>query len=146
ISTNRRVDGAASDRPFSWGIRGGERSNFAFTFPQESIQEFQVVASGYTAEFGRSSGGIVNAVTKSGTNQFSGSAFFVDRDKGLASKNVFNQDAAPTQKQFGGSFGGPVQKDKIFFFAAYEQQKVTDPRAVLFDTLEIGRASCREMV
>jgi len=135
INTNISVDGADYNQPFFGGIRGGERSNFAFTIPQESIQEFQVVASGYTAEFGRSSGGIVNAVTKSGTNQFSGSAFFVDRDKGLASKNVFNQNAAPTQKQFGGSFGGPVQKDKIFFFAAYEQQRVTDPRAVLFDTL-----------
>ena len=135
INTNISVDGADYNQPFFGGIRGGERSNFAFTIPQESIQEFQVVASGYTAEFGRSSGGIVNAVTKSGTNQFKGSAFFVDRDKGLASKNVFNQNAAPTQKQFGGSFGGPLQKDKVFFFAAYEQQKVTDPRAVLFDTL-----------
>ncbi|PYQ11070.1 MAG: hypothetical protein DMF80_22570, partial [Acidobacteria bacterium] len=104
INTNISVDGADYNQPFFGGIRGGERSNFAFTIPQESIQEFQVVASGYTAEFGRSSGGLVNAITKSGTNQFKGSAFFVDRDKGLASKNVFNQDAAPTQKQFGGSF------------------------------------------
>jgi hypothetical protein len=135
INTNISVDGADYNQPFFGGIRGGERSNFAFTIPQESIQEFQVVASGYSAEFGRSSGGIVNAITKSGTNQFKGSAFFVDRDKGLASKNVFNQNAAPTQKQFGGSFGGPLQKDRVFFFAAYEQQKVTDPRSVLFDTL-----------
>ena len=135
INTNISVDGADYNQPFFGGIRGGERSNFAFTIPQESIQEFQVVASGYSAEFGRSSGGIVNAITKSGTNQFKGSAFFVDRDKGLASENVFGQKAAPTQKQFGGSFGGPLQKDKVFFFAAYEQQKVTDPRAVLFDTL-----------
>ncbi len=135
INANISVDGADYNQPFFGGIRGGERSNFAFTIPQESIQEFQVVASGYTAEFGRSSGGIVNAVTKSGTNRYQGSAFFVDRDKGLATKNVFNQNAAPTQKQFGGSFGGPLQKDRIFFFAAYEQQKVTDPRAVLFDNL-----------
>ena len=84
---------------------------------------------------GRSSGGVVNAVTKTGSNTFSGSAFYLNRDKSLASKNVFDQDAAPTQQQFGGSFGGPIRKDKIFFFGAYEQQKITDPRAVLFTTL-----------
>src|SRR5207249_5029007 len=91
INSNISIDGADYNQPFFGGIRGGERSNFAPTIPQESIQEFQVVASGYSAEFGRSSGGLVNVVTKSGTNQFKGSAFFVDRDKGLASKNVFNQ-------------------------------------------------------
>ena len=135
INTNISIDGADYNQPFFGGIRGGERSNFAFTVPQEAIQEFQVVASGYSAEFGRSSGGIVNAITKSGTNSFRGSAFYLNRDKGLATENVFGQDAAPTQHQFGGSIGGPLRKDKLFFFAAYEQQKVTDPRAVLFTTL-----------
>ncbi len=135
INTNISVDGADYNQPFFGGIRGGERSNFAFTVPQESIQEFQVVASGYSAEFGRSSGGIVNAVTKTGSNNFSGSVFYLNRDKSMAEKNVFGQSAAPTQHQFGASLGGPLRKDKIFFFGAYEQQKVTDPRAVLFTTL-----------
>src|SRR5206468_5900530 len=100
INTNISVDGADCNQPFFGGIRGGERSNFAFTVPQEAIQEFQVVASGYSAEFGRSSGGLVNAITKSGSNAFKGSAFYLNRDKRRATRNVFDQDAAPTQHQF----------------------------------------------
>ena len=61
INGNISVDGADFNQPFFGGIRGGERSNNAFTVPQESIQEFQVVAAGYSAEFGRSTGGLVNA-------------------------------------------------------------------------------------
>src|SRR6185503_11031441 len=68
INGNVTIDGADYNQPFFGGIRGGERSNLAFTVPQEAIKEFQVVATGYSAEFGRSTGGIVNAVTKSGTN------------------------------------------------------------------------------
>src|SRR5690606_13312164 len=97
--------------------------------------EFQVVTSGYTAEFGRSSGGIITAVTKSGTNDVRGSAFYLLRHKKLAARNAFGQLAAPTQQQFGGSIGGPIIKDRIFYFGAYEQQRVRNPRAVLFDML-----------
>jgi hypothetical protein len=79
INANVNVDGVDYNQPFFGGIRGGERSNSSFTLPQEAIREFQVVAAGYSAEFGRSSGGIVNAVTKSGTNDFSGSAFYLHR-------------------------------------------------------------------
>ncbi|HEY3129042.1 MAG TPA: carboxypeptidase regulatory-like domain-containing protein [Acidobacteriota bacterium] len=135
INSNINVDGADYNQPFFGGIRGGERSNTAYTIPQESIKEFQVVAAGYSAEFGRSTGGVVNAVTKSGTNNLHGSAFYLLRPKKWAKKNAFDQVAAPTQHQFGGSFGGPIVKDKAFFFAAYEQQRVRNPRAVLFDNL-----------
>lgn len=152
---NVNIDGADYNQPFFGGIRGGERSNNAFTVPQESIKEFQVVASGYTAEFGRSTGGIVNAVTKSGTNAFHGSAFYLHRPREVAKKNDFfdafqlnlNQTRvprglapvdvvpAPTQQQWGGSFGGPVKKDKAFFFGAYEQQRFRNQRNVFFDLL-----------
>src|SRR5262245_32813150 len=81
INSNISIDGADYNQPFFGGIRGGERSNNAFTVPQEAIQEFQVVASGYSAEFGRSTGGIVNAITKSGTNSAHGSLFYVNRNK-----------------------------------------------------------------
>src|SRR5438309_2254145 len=91
----------------------------------------------------------VNVVTKSGTNDLHGGAFYVDRSTGLAAKNAFGQIAAPTQQQFGGSVGGPFPiprfgeggkshyggKDKSFFFVAYEQQKLLQSRAVLFNTL-----------
>src|SRR5437588_7858451 len=81
INANVNVDGVDYNQPFFGGIRGGERSNSAFTIPQEAIKEFQVVPAGYTAEFGRSTGGIVNAVTKSGSNDYHGSAFYDIRPK-----------------------------------------------------------------
>ena len=149
INGNVQIDGADYNNPFFGGLRGGERSNQAFTIPQGAIKEFQVVATGYNAEFGRSTGGIVNAVTKSGTNDFHGGAFYVDRSTGLAARNAFGQIAAPTQQQFGGSVGGPFPiprfgeggrthyggKDKSFFFVAYEQQKLLQSRAVLLNNL-----------
>lgn len=155
INGNVNVDGVDFSQPFFGGIRGGERSNAAFSIPQESIREFQVVAAGYSAEFGRSSGGIINAVTKSGTNNVRGSAFYLIRPEQLARANSFAKaladqrlnsivvngqtglDAtlAPTQQQFGGSIGGPIVKDKFFFFASYEQQKFTAPRQIFFNNL-----------
>ena len=152
INSNINVDGTDYNNPFFGGIRGGERSNNAFTIPQESIKEFQVVASGYSAEFGRSTGGIVNAVTKSGSNSWHGSAFYNIRPQDWAKQPRIVKEAqdnrnaqvggiplkfvaAPTQQQFGGSFGGPVKKDKAFFFAAYEQQRFRNKRQVFFDQL-----------
>jgi outer membrane receptor for ferrienterochelin and colicin len=156
IHTNVNIDGADYNQPFFGGVRGGERSNNAYTVPQESIKEFQVVASGYSAEFGRSTGGIVNAVTKSGTNDFHGSAFILGRPEKLSLDNNFidaievslsNQasvsgqrelrdiKAAPTQIQWGGSIGGPIKRDKAFFFASYEQQRLRQDREVFFSAL-----------
>ncbi|MGH9800012.1 MAG: carboxypeptidase regulatory-like domain-containing protein, partial [Blastocatellia bacterium] len=146
INSNINIDGVDYNQPFFGGIRGGERSNTAFTIPQESIKEFQVIAAGYSAEFGRSTGGLVTAVTKSGTNSYHGSAFYLIRHRELArtndyydalSKNLNRQViAAPTQQQFGGSFGGAIKKDKAFFFGSYEQQRVRNPRQVFFDNLQ----------
>ncbi len=155
INTNVNVDGVDYNQPFFGGIRGGERSNSAFTIPQESIKEFQVVAAGYSAEFGRSSGGIVNAVTKFGTNETRGTLFYQLRPSDWARANDYakalkeqrlNQivingvqgvDAtlAPTQHQFGGSVGGPISKDKLFYFGSVEMQRFRAPRQVLFGNL-----------
>ncbi|MDQ2921011.1 MAG: carboxypeptidase regulatory-like domain-containing protein, partial [Acidobacteriota bacterium] len=146
INGNINVDGVDYNQPFFGGIRGGERSNLAFTIPQESIKEFQVVASGYSAEFGRSTGGIVNAVTKSGDNSIRGSAFYLLRPKQLARGNEFTQaladqklnalgitpTLAPTQHQFGGSIGGPIKHDKLFYFGSYEQQRFRAARQIVF--------------
>jgi outer membrane receptor protein involved in Fe transport len=152
INGNVQIDGGDYNNPFFGGLRGGERSNQAFTIPQSAVREFQVVASGFNAEFGRSTGGVVNVVTKSGTNDFSGGAFYVVRPQKYAHKNAFSQIAAPTQKQFGGSLGGPLpipnlthrddplfllQRDKAFFFVAYEEQRLTQTRAVLFNNLHL---------
>ena len=146
VNGNVTIDGADYNQPFFGGIRGGERSNLAFTVPQEAIKEFQVVATGYSAEFGRSTGGIVNAVTKSGTNDVRGSAFYLYRPSGLAKGNEFTDaladqkltalgvdpTLAATQHQFGGSIGGPIKKEKLFYFGAYEQQRFRAPRQIVF--------------
>lgn len=144
INTNVNVDGVDYNQPFFGGIRGGERSNSAFTLPQEAIREFQVVASGYGAEYGRSSGGVINVVTKSGGNDINGSVFYLIRPNQLARGHEYadalvttlpqgiDATLAPTQQQFGGSIGGPIIKDKLFYFGAYEQQRFRAPRQILF--------------
>jgi hypothetical protein len=141
INSNVSVDGADYNQPFFGGIRGGERSNNAFTVPQESVQEFQVVAAGYSAEFGRSTGGLVNAITKSGTNTVRGSLFYVNRNREWAELNAFGQNAAPTQQQFGGAVGGPVTRDRLFYFAAAESQRFENNRAVVFNLTGITRTA-----
>jgi hypothetical protein len=141
INSNVSIDGADYNQPFFGGIRGGERANNAFTIPQEAIQEFQVVASGYSAEFGRSTGGLVNAITKSGTNDLRGAAFYVNRNRDWAALNAFGQEAAPTQQQFGGAVGGPLALNRLFFFGAYEQQEFENTRAVAFNLTGINRTA-----
>jgi Carboxypeptidase regulatory-like domain/TonB dependent receptor len=88
----------------------------------DSVQEFSVITTGYTAEYGRTSGAVINAITKSGTNKFHGTGFFFDRDSVFDARNYFDgATIAPFRRiQFGGSGGGPVIKDKTFIFANYE--------------------------
>ncbi len=136
INSNITIDGADYNNPFFGGMRGGERSNNAFSIPQEAISQFQVVAYGYSSEFGRSSGGILNAVTKSGSNDWHGSAFYFFRNSDLAKENAFNQQALDSLHQVGGSLGGPIVHDKTFFFAAFEYQKNNNPRFVKFRSLD----------
>lgn len=136
INSNVMVDGADYNNPFFGGIRGGERSNFIITVPQSSIQEFQAVPAGYTAEYGRSSGGILNVITKSGTNTVHGDAFYQIRHKETGLSTPFNQQILETQQQFGGSAGGAVRKDKLFWFGAVERQVAKNPGLVRFSTLD----------
>jgi hypothetical protein len=124
IQNNFSIDGADANNPFFGEQRGGQRP--AFTVSLESIKEFQVVPVGASAEFGRSSGGFINAVTKSGTNSFAGSAFLFFRNQGLSSQSKDAVEAGlPTEDfrnyQFGGNLGGPIKKDRAFFFVAYER-------------------------
>ncbi len=136
VNANITIDGADYNQPFFGGIRGGERASNAFTIPQESISEFQIVPYGYSAEFGRSSGGVMNAVTKSGTNDWHGSAFYFDREKSFARVDPFGRDSLDKQRQFGGSFGGPARRDKSFFFGSAEKQLQDLPRRVVFRQLK----------
>src|SRR5438445_965948 len=90
----------------------------------ETVREFQVLVNNYSAEYGRSTGGIVTAVTRSGTNAIKGTAFEFSRDSRFDSRTFFddpNQDIPPLERnQFGGYLGGPVAKDRTFFFGSYE--------------------------
>jgi hypothetical protein len=90
----------------------------------DAIQEFSVLTSNYSAEYGKTSGGVVNAITRSGTNEFHGSAYEFLRNSALDAKNFFEPaDAAKApfkRNQFGGSVGGPIVPNRTFFFADYE--------------------------
>ncbi len=136
INSNITIDGADYTEPFFGGLRGGERSNNMFSIPQEAISQFQVVTYGYSVEFGRSTGGILNATTKSGTNGFHGSGFLFARNSALAWTDAFGREAISDLYQSGGSVGGPIKKDKIFFFSAFEYQKNTVPHVVIFHKLD----------
>jgi len=88
----------------------------------ETVKEFNVVTSGYSAEYGKHTGGVFNAVTKSGTNSIHGSAFEFLRNAKLDARNFFDGRVTPPYKrnQFGGSLGGPIKKDRTFYFGSYE--------------------------
>jgi Carboxypeptidase regulatory-like domain len=100
---------------------GGVRS----TFSQEAVQEFQVVADSYSAEFGRSIGGVINIVTRGGGNDYHGNLFFLNRNDTISSRNAFSAiNPEFKQYQFGATLSGPIKKDKAFFFTAFERLSI----------------------
>jgi hypothetical protein len=88
----------------------------------DAVAEFSILTTNYSAEYGRTSGGVISAVTKSGTNQFHGSAYEFLRNSALDARNFFDPATVPPfrRNQYGGSAGGPIQKDKTFIFGDYE--------------------------
>lgn len=94
----------------------------------DALQEFRVLTSNFDAEYGRSPGGVVNAITLSGTNRFHGLAYDYLRNNVLNARNYFNTSVTPLkQNQFGGDFGGPIVKNKAFFFLSYQGLRVVTP-------------------
>ncbi|HEX8925939.1 MAG TPA: carboxypeptidase regulatory-like domain-containing protein [Terriglobales bacterium] len=130
IFNNISIDGGDYNNGFFGEQMGGQRAAVDITL--DAIGEFQVVATGANAEFGRTAGGVVNVVTKSGTNQVHGSAFEFFRDEALTSNT---SDGKPLdgfrRNQFGGTIGGPIKKDKVFFFGAAEHIRENLNRANL---------------
>ncbi len=110
----------------NWLLDGGDNTsplrNYGNDVPNpDAIQEFRVVTNNYGAEFGRSVGGVINVITKSGTNEYHGSVFEFLRNRALNARDFFALDTTPlVQNQFGGSFGGRIIKDKTFFFGSYQ--------------------------
>lgn len=140
-----QIDGASSDNTFfgqSSGRIGSGRAPSQFSV--DTVKEFQVNANGFSAEFGRAAGAVINVVTKSGTNAFGGSGFYYFRDESLNAKNPSFLATRPKPfgqiNQFGGTFGGPIKKDKIFFFAAYEGQRSDLPNPVILNSLQFAPA------
>lgn len=127
IFNNVSVDGADFNNPFFGEQRGGQRP--AFTFNLDAVQELVVTSQGANAEFGRSAGGFVNVITKSGTNTLRGSLHYFGKNDALSADVVGNGTRLRpdfSQNQFGFTLGGPIVKDRIFFFTAYDQQAFTE--------------------
>lgn len=126
LQNNFTVDGADDNQAFQSVERGYTRVGYSTS--QEAIEEFQVNTSNYSAQYGRSAGGGVNAVTKSGTNDFHGAVFWYDRDNQFGATNPYTTlNGVPIKpedkrQQWGGSLGGPILKNRLFFFYAYDQQ------------------------
>jgi outer membrane receptor for ferrienterochelin and colicin len=124
INTNVTVDGVDFNNAFFGGTTGGAEGRAPLSISQESIKEFSVITNGASAEFGRSGGGVVNVVTKSGSNVLHGSLFYNEQPQSLI-ENFANgsEPRDQSKKQYGGSLGGPIVKDKLFYFVSYDQQK-----------------------
>src|SRR5216117_2945754 len=123
IHNNVSVDGADFNNPFFGEQRGGQRP--PFTFNLDAVQEVVVTAGGASAEFGRSGSGFVNVITKSGTNEVKGSLHYFGKYDWLSADLAHGtQTLTPDfrQHQFGFTLGGPLKRDKAFFFIAYDQQ------------------------
>src|SRR6185369_13992241 len=120
IFNNISLDGGDYNNGFFGEQAGGQRAAIDITL--DAVKEFQVIATGAGAEFGRTAGGVVNVITKSGTNNFHGSLFHFQRLEALSSNT---SDGKPLdgfhREQFGGTLGGPIIKNKVFFFGAVEQ-------------------------
>jgi hypothetical protein len=148
-----QIDGTSNDNTFfgqTLGRTGTGRAPFQFSI--ETVKEFQINQNGFSAEFGRAGGAIINVVTKSGTNKFTGSAFEFFRDEALNANTPIvkaNQARAGQRNirpksqtnQFGGTFGGPFKQDKAFFFFAYDGQRSDLPNTVLLPSLSSAPAS-----
>lgn len=140
IYSGMRVDGSSSKNAFFGYGNGGEATeNNGLTIAQESVKEFQVIQNGFSPEFGLDGGGFVNVLTKNGTNQFHGSAFYYKTDDSLTEdspsspldnfKGIDGSTPASTfdQDNYGLTIGGPIRRDKLHFFFSWDEANRTSP-------------------
>lgn len=137
LQNNSTIDGADNNQAFFAEERGRTRAGYSTA--KAAVQEFQVNTSNYSVEYGRAVGGVVNTVTKSGTNNLHGEAYFFDRDNNWGATNPVTTLTDPVtfiskpfkakdwRKMIGTGIGGPVIKDKLFFFFAYDFYKRNFP-------------------
>ncbi len=131
LFNNSAVDGTSNQQAFFSEDRG--RTTVGYTYSLDAIQEFQVTSNAFSAEFGQAAGGVVNAITKSGTNDLHGDVFYYLRYPSLNALDPYSKSQGiltqpeHQRQQFGGSVGGPIVKDKLFFFANYDGQRRSFP-------------------
>jgi plastocyanin len=140
LLNNNTVDGADNNQAFFSEERG--RTRIGYSTPKVAVQEFQVNTSNYSAEYGRAAGAVINTVTKSGTNEIHGQAYFYQRSNGWGARAPFatmTQQTAPgvyttsfikpkNLRQMGGfGIGGPIIKDKLFYFVAFDRYHLDYP-------------------
>ncbi len=128
VFNNVTLDGGDYNNGFFGEQLGGQRA--AIDIPLDAVKEFQVVATGATAEFGRTAGGVINVIPKSGTNEVHGNLFHFQRLEALTANGSDGQPLKGFRReQFGGTIGGPIRKDKAFFFFAVEsiRERLTRP-------------------
>ncbi len=128
------VDGGAATSNFFGDARG--RTRVPYVFGEQSIQEFQVSDNPYSAAFGGAGSGFVNTVTKSGTNRLHGDAFYYNRNSGTGAEDAVDKGAGNPKpldvlQQFGADLGGPLVRNKLFYYFDYEQQREKDPISVV---------------
>jgi len=132
LMNNHTLDGTDNNNTFFSEERG--RTRIQYSVSQAAVREFQVNNTNFSAEYGRAAGGVINTVTKSGTNEFRGQIFFFDRDNRWGARNpsatlpvagggLVSVKPKDIRYQFGAAVGGPIIKDKLFFFVNYDQQK-----------------------
>ncbi len=139
VFNNISLDGGDYNNGFFGEQMGGQRAAIDITL--EAVKEFQVVATGANAEFGRTGGGVVNVITKSGTNSVGGSLFEYQRLEALTANASDGQPLTDFNRaQFGGTIGGPIKQDRMFYFLAFEGIRETLQRANL--STQIGSTPC----
>ena len=122
-------------RANNFSVNGGDANDLFANLPTvqpspDAVEEFRILTNAFDAEYGRNSGSVVNVVTKSGANQFHGNVYEFFRNKVLNSKGYFDTSKGKfNQNQFGGTLGGPIRKDKTFFFGSYEGRRVRRGRS-----------------
>lgn len=120
---NITIDGLDNNESASGAVRA--------TFSQDAVQEFQIISDNFTAEFGRALGGVVNIVTKGGSNDYHGSLFVLNRNDKISARDAFASFRPPfSQYQFGATVGGPIKKDKVFFFTSFERLSIKQNKII----------------
>jgi hypothetical protein len=139
INTNVTVDGVDFNNSFFGGTVGGAEGRAPLAISQESIKEFSVITNGASVEFGRSGGGFVNVITKNGTNNLNGSLFYYNQPQSLISDFADGREPADQEKdQYGFSLGGPLVKDKLFYFLSYDNQEQSISVPIQASVLDAG--------